>query len=86
MLSQLSTILFIILYVDNTGVSEQELLLFACIIAELTGLYTGMLIIISCISVIYKVINNNVDNSLLNNKTFVHSLHEQSELSSNNFQ
>ena len=34
MLSQLSTILFIILYVDNTGASEQELLLFACIIAE----------------------------------------------------
>lgn len=62
MLSQLSTILFTILYVDNTGVSEQELLLFACIIAELTGLYTGMLIIISCISVIYKVIHNNVDN------------------------
>ncbi len=34
MLSQLSTILFIILYVDNTGASEQELLLFACFITE----------------------------------------------------
>ena len=45
-----------------------------------------MLIIICCISIIYNVIHNNVDNSLLNNKTFVHSLHEQSELSSNNFQ
>lgn len=54
--------MFTILYVDNTGASEQELLLFACIIAELTGLYTGMLIIISCVSVIYKVIHNNVDN------------------------
>ena len=34
MLSQLSTILFIILYVDNIGASEQELLLFACFITE----------------------------------------------------
>ena len=30
MLSQLSTILFTILCVDNGGASEQELLLFAC--------------------------------------------------------
>ena len=34
MLSQLSTILFTILYVDNTGALEQELLLFACFITE----------------------------------------------------
>lgn len=60
--------MFTILYVDNTGASEQELLLFACIIAELTGLYTDMLIIISCISIIYKVIHNNVDNLRLNVK------------------